>query len=195
MSEPFIGEVRMFGGNFAPEGWAFCEGNIIAIVQSQALFSIIGAYYGGDGRTTFGLPDMRDRVVIGAGTGPGLTPRSLGQKMGASTVTLTQEQLPTHIHAVDHTEADFQMKVINQNGVNHQPQNNDHIGICYGDETQKQADWYSESDDNLTYLGGVSASGSVTVAPAGGGLSHNNEQPVQGVNYIIALTGYYPPRP
>ncbi|MEO1370355.1 MAG: tail fiber protein, partial [Acidobacteriota bacterium] len=87
MSEPFVGEVRMFAGNFAPRGWAFCDGQLLAVSQNDALFSLLGTIYGGDGRTTFGLPDLRGRIPIHAGSGPGLSPRRLGAKSGSENET------------------------------------------------------------------------------------------------------------
>jgi len=98
MSEPFVGEIRMFAGNFAPRGWAFCDGQLLAVSQNDALFSLLGTIYGGDGRTTFGLPDMRGRTPLHAGQGPGLSNRRLGAKAGAENVTLTVNQLPSHRH-------------------------------------------------------------------------------------------------
>ena len=93
MSDPFIGEIRMFGGNFAPRGWAFCEGQLLSVNQNDALFSLLGTIYGGDGRTTFGLPDMRGRVPVHMGQGPGLSDRRLGSKGGEENVTLTVNQI------------------------------------------------------------------------------------------------------
>ena len=100
---PFIGQIMGFGGNFAIQGWATCEGQLLAISSNSALFSILGTTYGGDGRTTFGLPDLRGRAAIHAGTGPGLPHVSLGQKAGSQTVTLTQTTLPSHTHATTST--------------------------------------------------------------------------------------------
>ena len=94
--DPFIGLIVMFGGNFAPRGWALCDGQLLSISSNSALFSILGTTYGGDGRTTFGLPDLRGRVPMHPGTGPGLSPRTLGQKSGTETVQLTTAQLPPH---------------------------------------------------------------------------------------------------
>ncbi len=96
---PMLGEVVLFGGNFAPRGWAFCEGQLLSIAQNTALFSILGTTYGGDGRTTFGLPDLRGRTPFHPGRGPGLNSYRLGQKTGTETVTLTTNQLPSHTHA------------------------------------------------------------------------------------------------
>jgi microcystin-dependent protein len=98
MAEPFVGEIRMFAGNFAPRGWALCDGQLLAVSQNDALFSLLGTIYGGDGRTTFGLPDLRGRIPVHEGSGPGLTPRSLGQRGGSETVTLSESQLASHGH-------------------------------------------------------------------------------------------------
>ncbi|TQV76870.1 phage tail protein [Aliikangiella marina] len=98
--EPFIGEIRYFGFNFCPRGWTSAGGQLLPIAQNQALFSLYGTMYGGDGRTTFGLPDLRGRFVLGPGTGPGLSPNRIGQKGGVETITLTQAQLPNHSHEV-----------------------------------------------------------------------------------------------
>ena len=103
MSEPFVGEIRMFAGNFAPRGWAYCDGQLLAVSQNDALFSLFGTIYGGDGRTTFGLPDLRGRFPIHAGQGPGLSNRRLGSKGGAETVTVTANQLPSHTHPIKGT--------------------------------------------------------------------------------------------
>src|SRR6185503_14662217 len=101
MSEPFIGEIIMFAGNFAPRGWAFCEGQLLSIAQNSALFSILGTTYGGDGQTTFALPDLRGRAPMQWGQGPGLTPRFLGESSGAENVTLISTQMPAHTHALN----------------------------------------------------------------------------------------------
>ena len=98
MTEPFTGEIRMFGGTFAPRNWSFCNGDLISIAQNDALFSLIGTIYGGNGRTTFGLPDLRGRIPIHAGSGPGLSNRPIGQKSGSETATVNTNQLPSHTH-------------------------------------------------------------------------------------------------
>jgi len=100
MATPFIGMIVMFGGNFAPRSWAFCSGQILPIAQNTALFSILGTTYGGNGQTTFALPDLRSRVPIHPGQGPGLSPYSLGQQGGVETVTLTTNQMPAHNHSL-----------------------------------------------------------------------------------------------
>jgi microcystin-dependent protein len=96
MSDPFVAEIRLFAGNFAPKGWAFCQGQILSIQQNTALFALLGTTYGGDGRSTFALPDLRGRVPVGQGQGPGLSLRDLGETGGASTVALLESELPAH---------------------------------------------------------------------------------------------------
>ena len=98
MSDPFLAEIVMFGGNFAPRGWAFCDGQLLAISSNTALFSLLGTTYGGDGRTTFGLPELRGRFAMHPGNGPGLSSRKLGQKGGSERVTLAITNLPSHTH-------------------------------------------------------------------------------------------------
>jgi len=96
MSQPYIGEIRMFAGNFPPNGWAFCDGQLLAIADNDALFNLIGTTYGGDGQVTFALPDLRGRAAVGVGTGPGLSTYVIGEQGGAETVTLTTNQIPAH---------------------------------------------------------------------------------------------------
>src|ERR1700758_3405683 len=101
MAQPYVGEIRMFAGNFAPAGWMFCEGQLLPISENETLFQLIGTTYGGDGETTFALPDLRGRVPIHMGQGSGLTPRTIGDAGGAETVTLTVAQMPVHHHIVN----------------------------------------------------------------------------------------------
>lgn len=173
MSEPFIGEIRIFSGNFAPRGWAFCDGQLLAINNNTALFSILGTTYGGDGRTTFALPDLRERVPIHPGRGPGLTSRYLGEAVGVSEVTLSQEHLPSHEHGelpVANGAGDTSLV---QNGALAQTE-------LAGLDTERFA---ATSDTRMADL-----------AAQGGGQPHNNMQPYIVVNYIIALVGLYPSR-
>jgi microcystin-dependent protein len=105
MGQPFIGEIRLFAGHFAPAGWAFCDGSLLAIAENETLFQLIGTTYGGDGESTFALPDLRGRIPIHAGSGPGLTPRVLAESDGTENVTLTTPQMPPHAHAWQATSA------------------------------------------------------------------------------------------
>lgn len=171
MSEPFVGEIRMFAGNFAPRGWAFCDGQLLAVSQNDALFSLLGTIYGGDGRTTFGLPDLRGRIPIHAGHGPGLSERRLGAKGGAEKVTLTTNQLPSHTHAMQ-ASADGATTPNPQDAV------------------------LSEALTSTPYIQDVEtvslASSSIT--NVGGSRSHTNLMPFLCIHFIIALVGIYPSR-
>lgn len=171
MSEPFVGEVRMFAGNFAPRGWAFCDGQLLAVSQNDALFSLLGTIYGGDGRTTFGLPDLRGRIPIHAGSGPGLSPRRLGSKGGAENVTLTVNQLPSHTHAMQ-ASADA-ATTPNPAG-----------SVLAATLTSTP---YIEDTPNVNLSGNA-------VTNVGGSRSHTNLMPFLCIHFIIALVGIYPSR-
>ena len=170
MSEPFVGEVRMFGGNFAPRGWAFCDGQLLAVSQNDALFSLLGTIYGGDGRTTFGLPDLRGRVPIHQGQGPGLSERRLGSKGGAESVTVTTSQLPSHSHTL---QGSTTLATEEGPGGNVTAQTESSV---YGTETP------------------LSAMAADTIGAVGGSQSHTNVMPFLCVHFIIALFGIYPSR-
>ena len=177
MSEPFIAQITMFGGNFAPRGWAFCDGQLLPIAQNSALFSLLGTTYGGDGRTSFGLPDLRGRVPMGPRNGPGLTPRTLGQKSGVENVTLTTPQIPSHSH------------VATANAVAPAGNSNDANNNFWADDAGVSSGTYHTGPGNVTMNAGA-----VQIAAEGGGQSHTNVQPFVCVNFIIALTGLFPSR-
>lgn len=170
MTQPFIGEIRMFGGNFAPSGWAFCAGQLLAVSGNEALFSLLGTIYGGDGRTTFALPDLRGRTPIHAGTGPGLTQRRIGERGGAETATLTTPQLPAH----DHGGA----IAVNDSANSSSPAGNT----------------LANSSTPAYVSGGAVGMDATAVGDAGGALSHPNMMPFQAVHFIIALFGIFPSR-
>ncbi len=171
MAEPFIGEIRMFAGTFAPRGWAFCDGQLLSISQNDALFSLFGTFYGGDGRTTFGLPDARGRVTLHEGTGPGLSNRKLGQKLGVETVTVTENQLPVHSHVFQaSTDAGTANAAVNRVTAN-----------------SPNVDLYIEDTPAV-------AMSSAAITAVGGRSSHTNVQPFLGINCIVALFGVFPPR-
>lgn len=171
MSEPFVGEIRMFAGNFAPRGWAFCDGQLLAVSQNDALFSLLGTIYGGDGRTTFGLPDLRGRIPIHAGAGPGLSPRRLGSKAGEEKVTLTVNQLPSHTHRLTASSAAATTP-------------NPATNVLAETVTDRV---YSDRavDDSMN---------SASITNVGGSQSHTNLMPFLCVHFIIALVGIYPSR-
>lgn len=183
--EPFIGQIMLFAGNFAPRNWAFCNGQLLSISQNQALFSIIGTIYGGDGRTTFALPDLRGRVPIHVGSGPGLTRRTLGQRLGTETNTLNITQMPPHNHEAD-------LKVSSINATLAAAATNSSIaspGTSGGRSAFTPVNGFTDATPDV-----VMNSQSVQTRANGGGQSVNNMQPSLGVNYIIALIGVYPPR-
>lgn len=162
--EPFLGQILPVSFNFAPRNWALCNGQILPINQNQALFSLLGTTYGGNGQTTFALPDLRNRVAISSGQGPGLAPYSLGERSGANAVTLTVGAMPTHTHAVN-TAA---------------PSGPSPVG---GMPAASAAQIYGAADG---------ASMGAAVASVGGSQAHENTQPCLAVNYVIALAGIYP---
>lgn len=170
--EPFIGQIILFGGNFAPSGWAFCDGQLLPISQNTALFSILGTIYGGDGETTFALPDLRGRAPIHEGVGPGLTPRPLGQKAGAQSINLSTNQLPSHTHAAPGRPC------------NSGEGNLDSPVNAFPAENGAGAGYHNTAN---AVMGGSTALGNT-----GGNQSVSIMQPYLAVNFIIALLGIFP---
>lgn len=172
--DPYVGEIRLFSGNYAPVGWALCNGQIMNIQQNPVLFSIIGNSYGGDGRTTFALPDLQGMAPMGQGAGSGLTPRSIGTSLGASTQTLTINEIPNHTHVPNGSSA---------------------TAASQADPSNKV--WGSESDAavNKPYAATPNVSmNTLALNSAGGSQAHNNMQPFLALNFIIALEGVFPPK-
>lgn len=170
--EAFIGEVKLFAGNFAPRGWAFCDGQLIAISQNTALFSILGTTYGGDGRTTFALPDLRGRVAVGPRNGSGLNDYRLGQKFGAETTVLNTNQLPMHSHTVN---------AVSALGTSNEP-NGKYLaqtGLFDNEYSSAAAD----AQLNSNVIGNTGSSTPVDI-----------RQPSLSINYIICLVGIFPSR-
>jgi microcystin-dependent protein len=173
MSEPYVGEIRMFAGNFAPRGWALCEGQLLDVSSNDALFSLLGTIYGGDGRTTFGLPDMRGRVPLHAGStnGPGLSPRRLGEKGGTEDETLTVQELPSHTHPMRASTS---------------------LGNTPG--PAKRVPATATSFEAYINEAPTQALAPDAITAVGGSRSHTNLQPSVCVYFIIALVGIYPSR-
>lgn len=178
-SEPFLGEIVMFAGNFAPRGWAFCDGQLLAINSNQALFSILGTTYGGDGRTTFALPDLRGRTAIGPRQGPGLSNYQLGQRGGLETVTLSAAQMPSHTHATTAT-----LQATSTRGNSAVPTGN----IL---ASKPRTDIYSDAAPDVSM---DSAAVTLQNAATGGSQAHENRMPYLAINHIIALFGIFPSR-
>jgi microcystin-dependent protein len=176
MAEPYIGEIKMFGGNFAPRSYALCNGQLLAIAQNTALFSILGTIYGGNGKTTFGLPNLQGRAAMHWGQGPGLTDRFIGETGGQTTETLTTGQIPAHNHLVGCNDS---------NGDSASPTNVSTFGSVGG---RGRPPFYA-------IQGTAVPMSPVAIGVSGGGQPHNNMQPYLAVNFIIALQGVFPPRP
>ena len=170
MAEPFLGEIRVFGFNFAPVGWAFCQGQLLPIAQNTALFSLLGTTYGGDGVQTFALPDLRGRVPVNMGQGPGLSPYNLGQASGTETVTILQNQMPAHGHSVQANDGP---------GSGTRP-----AGSVLA---RTGASTYAAAPDGTTMA-------ATMISQAGGGQPVPNLQPLLVLNLCIALQGIFPSR-
>jgi microcystin-dependent protein len=171
MAEPFIGEIRLFAGNFAPRGYALCYGQLMSIAQFTALFALIGTTYGGDGQTTFALPDLRGRVPVHQGTGPGFTPRTMGERYGTETVTLTSNQIPLHSHT----------QQASTNAVNAGSGPSAVLG------NSATTAFYGSGTPQVTMA-------AAAVDSAGSGQPHNNMAPFLALNFIIAVEGVFPAR-
>jgi microcystin-dependent protein len=173
MSDPILGQVALFGFNFAPKGWALCQGQILSISQNTALFSLLGTTYGGNGTSTFALPNLQSRVPVhvGSGPGPGLSLYDLGEEGGQETVTLTTNQIPGHTHQARATDT---------------------VGDDYG---PANVIWAHDAAENSEY--GATKSGTFAgdaLGTAGQTLPHNNRRPYLAMNYCIALVGVFPSR-
>jgi microcystin-dependent protein len=171
MGSPYIGEIRIFAGTFNPVGWAFCDGALLPISENEALFNLIGTTYGGDGQTTFALPNLQSRVPTHMGTGPDGSSYVLGQMAGAEDVTLTTSQIPTHSHP---------FLVTNNPGTQINPQGN----------TTGQPNQIQPYIDDVPSV----PMGPTAMGPTGGSQPHDNMMPFLVINFIISLYGIYPPQ-
>jgi microcystin-dependent protein len=181
MANPFVAEIRIFTGNFAPIGWALCNGQLIPISQNTALFSLLGTTYGGDGKSTFALPDLQGSAPMHAGQGSGLSLRDLGELGGEQTVTLLQTEMPAHSHSLSATTT---------KGTTATSSNNQLALASAGggkNSAGNVVNYYSTNNANTTL-------NQFATSIAGGNLPHNNMMPFLGLNFIIALQGVFPPR-
>ena len=172
--DPFVGEIRMFAGNYAPVGWSFCFGQLLNIADNQALYALIGNRFGGDGITNFGLPDLRGRVPIHYGAGPGLTHREIGQTLGMETETLDISQMPQHKHQI----------LANSTPTNY---GNSPAAMVLA---KSPAEFHNYTTDITTSV----SLNSSALADSGNSLPHENIMPVQVLTFIISLTGIFPQR-
>jgi microcystin-dependent protein len=198
MSEPFLAQIIMFGGNFAPRGWAFCDGQLLPINSYQAVFSLLGTTYGGDGRTTFGLPDLRSRSPVHEGAGPGLSPISLGQRGGTPTTTLTTLNMPSHNHIVVGPSAARPIPgTINSYD---EEGNEGDVDGNYLSNAVSDTPYNAGPPDGTMGAGAVTATVpagdnlGMTTGLAGNQQSFNEYHPYEAVNFIIALFGTFPVR-
>lgn len=187
MTDQYVGEIRLFAGNYAPEGWGLCDGTLYPISSYQNLFSAIGATYGGDGINNFAVPDLRGRATIHQGTGTGLTPRVIGQKGGSENVAVVTSQLPVHTHTLNPTNVVATLKAVNSAANNKNPPNNALAGNVATDPNAR----YSTAAPDVT-MNGKSIDMTGSTENTGSSLPHANMQPYLTLNYIIALNGYYP---
>jgi microcystin-dependent protein len=174
MSNPFVAEIRIFPFNFAPKGWAFCNGQLLPISQNTALFSLLGTTYGGDGKSNFALPNLQGSAVLAPGQGPGLSLYDLGETGGEQTVTLLQTEIPSHNHPTN---------CANTDGAQPSPQNN-----VWGDVGGRNVKVYATAAGNTVVMNPAA------IAPTGGSVPHNNMPPYLALNFCISLQGVFPPR-
>jgi microcystin-dependent protein len=174
MADPFVAEIRIFGFNFAPTGWAQCNGQILPISQNTALFSLLGTFYGGDGKSTFALPDLQGSAAVSSGQGAGLSDYFLGQQSGSEAITLLESEMPAHSHSVSANSSPANLAAPNPN----RSLARSSPGVAYKTTPTANATFAFE-----------------TISPAGGSLPHNNMMPYLVMNYCIALQGVFPARP
>ena len=188
----YLGEVRLFSGDFAPRNWLICAGQILVISQYDALFSIISNTYGGDGKTTFALPDLRGRAAIGVGQGPGLSSRKRGQHVGVEQVLLDANQMPSHTHEGAVQSATASLYTSSLSGTSGTPATGDAISA----DTGNASFLYGPNEPDVKMAAGSiqGITAKITVGNTGGSNSHENMQPSLVLNYIICITGVYPER-
>jgi microcystin-dependent protein len=183
MTNPFVAEIRIFTGNFAPKGWAMCDGQLLPISQNTALFALLGTTYGGDGKSTFALPDLQGSAPIQQGQGAGLSLRDLGETGGGDSITLLTSEIPAHAHVMSATITQGTTSVASGQQLA--------LASASGGGKQSSAstvNFYSTNTNSLQPMDPQA------LAIAGGGQPHNNMMPFLGLNYIIALQGVFPPR-
>lgn len=178
MSNAYIGEIRPFGFTFAPLNWAFCDGQLMSISQNSTLYAVIGTTYGGDGQTTFALPDLRGRATMHQGTGPGLTPRVIGQSFGTPNVTLISSQMPAHVHTLNAAQPALHGEALFTGTPG--------PTVLYSNSAPGKA-WHGEASPP-PYVNFSNKAISIN----GGSLPHDNLQPLLSVNFCIALYGIFP---
>ena len=191
-SDPFLGEISLVAFSYAPDGWALCDGRLLSVSQNTALFALIGAAYGGDGHSTFALPDLRGRAAIGAGTGQGLRPVELAQSLGEENATLLQNHLPAHTHGASFTSGGVRPVAYSGGASLTDPTGAVPANPVSEGGTALPA--FAPAAEANAGLAPLPVQGQVTVMPTGAGQPLSIRNPALGLNYIIALVGVYPPR-
>lgn len=198
MADPYVGQIIIFAGDYAPEGWAFCNGQTLPIMQNQALYAVIGNRYGGDGRTNFNLPDLRSRVPVHFGQGTGLSPYTVGEQTGAEAAALTLGNMPTHTHTFNPAGATVSVQAGDAGGTTNTPAGN---YLCNAGDPLTPGTVVgntfapSGSTGTLGTLAGTSVNfGPNSIGNAGGNLPFSTLPPLLALNFIIALVGIYPSR-
>lgn len=186
--EPFIGQIQPFGFNFAPRGWAKCDGQIIAISSNTALFSLLGTTFGGDGRTTFGLPDLRGRSIVHIGNGPGISTISWGERGGRELIQLSQLNMPSHSHALVNGVANVAVSTTNNGDASNE---SDGGGNGLG-TSGTMPEIFRENPTSADHLAGVEISGATSAS--GGSQAFEARNPFLGINVCIAQLGLFPSR-
>jgi microcystin-dependent protein len=189
--DQFLSTILIWPPNFAPSGWALCAGQLLAISQNTALFSLLGTTYGGNGTSTFGLPDLRGRVPLGVGQGAGLSPYVPGELGGVESVALTSNTLSPHTHSAT-PSLSVNLPAVTTGGTTNQPSSSVTLAAPT-DSTRNPLNIYSNAAPTQS-LGQPTVTGSISVGSAGGGQPHENRQPFLAINYIIALQGIFPSR-
>jgi len=200
-ADPFLGEIMIWAPNFSPKGWAFCQGQLLAISSNTALFSLLGTIYGGNGTTTFALPNLQGRTVIGQGQSPGTSSYTPGQAGGTENITLTTAQMPMHTHAAKFTATPGSVSVgasANQAQTHSPSAANNILASPYDPNNSAALNGFinQENAGTLVNLGGVSATagGEITIGPTGNNLPVSVIQPYQVISFVIALAGVFPSR-
>jgi microcystin-dependent protein len=191
VTDPFVGQIFMFGFNFAPRNHAFCRGQLMPIAQNTALFSLLGTTFGGDGKTTYALPNLQGRAPVGVGQGAGLSAYHLGQEAGAESVTLLPAQMPSHSHAFDANNVKGTLRCRDERGNQRGPAGN----VLARESTGVTAPFAGGTLGAAMAPAAVALTGAPALVAAGGNQPHNNMQPYLVLNYCIALTGVFPARP
>lgn len=188
--DPFFGQIQAFAFNFPPRGWQTCSGQLLPIATNQALFALLGTYYGGDGRTSFALPDLRGRTIVGMGEGPGLSNIIIGETGGAEQITLATSNMPAHMHLLNSASVQTVIQTVDNTNESSDSNNGGNVLGTSG----SMPSIYRESASGNDHLGGVTSTISGMTSVIGSSMPFDSRSPFLGMNYCIAVEGIFPPR-